>query len=105
MERLTKRLASGMADYNYSENCYFDDGSGPDRIAQSAFRQKCIERLAEFEDTGLTPEVVQETVELAIWVYENGLDKIKEWIEADKDGRLVVRPSNKALTNAEGDER
>ena len=90
-----------MADYNYSENCYFDDGSGPDRIAQSAFRQKCIERLAEFEDTGLTPEVVQETVELAIWVYENGLDKIKEWIEADKDGRLVVRPSNKALTNAD----
>ena len=101
MERLTKRLASGMADYNYPENCYFNDGSGPDRIAQSAFRQKCIERLAEYEDTSLSPELVQETVELAIWVYENGLDKIKEWIKADRAGRLVVLPSNRALTNAD----
>lgn len=92
MERLTKRLASGAADYNYPANCYFDDGSGPDRIAQSAFRQKCIERFAEYEDTYLTPELVQETAELAIWVHENGLDKIKEWIKADKDGRLVMLP-------------
>lgn len=101
MERLTKRLTSGMADYNYPENCYFDDGSGPDRIAQSAFRQKCVERLAEYENIGLTPELVQGTVELAIWVHENGLDKIKKWIKASKDGRLVVLPSNKALTNAD----
>lgn len=101
MERLTKRLASGAADYNYSANCYFNDGSGPDRIAQSAFRQKCIERLAEYENIGLTPELVQETAELAIWVHENGLDKIKEWIKANKDGRLVVLPSNKKLNNAD----
>ena len=94
MERLTKRLPSGAADYNYPANCYFDDGSGPDRIAQSAFRQKCIERFAEYEDTYLTPELVQETAELAIWVHENGLDKIKEWIKADKDGRVVVLPCN-----------
>lgn len=90
MERLTKRLASGAADYNYPANCYFDDGSGPDRIAQSAFRQKCIERFAEYEDTDLTPELVQETAKLAIWIHENGLDKIKEWIRADKEGRLIV---------------
>lgn len=90
MERLTKRLASGVADYNYPTNCYFDDDSVPDRVAQSAFRQKCIERLAEYEDTGLTPNLVQETAELAIWIHENGLEKIKEWIKADKDGRLVV---------------
>lgn len=57
--------------------------------------------LAKYEDTGLTPELVQETVELAKWVHENGLDKIKEWIKADKGGRLVVLPSNKALTNAD----
>lgn len=101
MERLTKRLPSGAADYNYSASCYFDDNSGPDRIAQSAFRQRCVEQLADYEDTRLTPELVQETAELAIWVHENGLKKIKEWIKADKAGLLVVLPSNKALTNAD----
>ena len=101
MERLTKRFPSGVSDYNYSKNCYFDDGSGPDRMAQSAFRQRCVERLADYEDTGLTPELVRETAKLAIWIHENGLEKIKEWIKADKDGHVVVLPSNKALTNAD----
>lgn len=101
MERLTNRLPSGAADYNYPVSCYFDDNSGPDRIAQSAFRQRCVERLADYEDTKLTPELVQEIAELAIWIHENGLEEIKEWIKADKAGRLAVLPSNKALTNAD----
>lgn len=101
MERLTKRLPSGAADYNYPANCYFDDDSAPDRISQSAFRQKCVERLADYEDSRLIPELVQETAKLAIWVHENGLDKIKKWINADEDERLMVLPSNKALTNAD----
>ena len=48
--------------------------------------------LAAYEDTGLTPELVRETAELAIWVHDNGIEKIKEWIKADKDGRLAVLP-------------
>nr|DAM87044.1 MAG TPA: hypothetical protein [Caudoviricetes sp.] len=92
MERLTKRLSSGASAYNYPESCYFDDNSGPDRIAQSAFRQRCVERLADYEDSMLTPKLAQETAELAIWVHDNGLEKIKEWIKADKDGRVVVLP-------------
>ena len=87
-----KRLSSGAPTYNYPASCYFDDDSGPDRIAQSAFRQRCVERLADYEDSMLTPELVQETAELAIWVHDNGLEKIKEWIKADKDGRVVVLP-------------
>lgn len=90
MERLTKRLPSGVADYNYPASCYFDDDSGPDRIAQSAFRQKCVERLADYEDAMLTPKLVQETAELAIWIHENGLEKIKKWIKADKEGCLII---------------
>lgn len=90
MERLTKRLPSGAADYNYPANCYFDDNSGPDRTARSAFRQRCVERLADYEDSRLTPELVQETAELAIWVHENGLEKIKEWIKADREERLII---------------
>lgn len=48
--------------------------------------------LLAYKDTGLTPELVQETAELAIWVHDNGIEKIKEWIKADKDGRLMVLP-------------
>lgn len=59
------------------------------------------EDLRAYKDTGLTPELVRETAELAIWVHDNGLEKIKEWIKADKEGRLVVLPFNKALTNAD----
>ena len=47
-------------------------------------------RLADYEDTGLTPELVRETTKLAIWIHENGLGKIKEWIKADKEGRLII---------------
>ena len=90
MERLTKRLSSGAADYNYPKSCYFGDGSGADRIAQSAFRQRCVEQLADYEDTMLTLKLVQETAELAIWIHENGLEKIKKWIKADKEGCLII---------------
>lgn len=100
MERLTKRLSSGAPTYNYPASCYFGDDSGPDRIAQSAFRQRCVERLADYEDTGLTPEhcaafaradaegryIVMRDAE------QEGVTRLREIAEADKDGRLVVLP-------------
>lgn len=58
----------------------------------SCTQRKVWERLAAYEGTGLTPELVRETAELAIWVHDNGIEKIKEWIKADKEGRLVVLP-------------
>lgn len=97
MERLTKYLASGAADYNYPAGCYSGNDCN-DRVAKSAYRQTCVERLAAYEETGLTPELVRETAELAIWVHDNGLEKIKEWIKADKDGRLVVLPVKPVFT-------
>ena len=80
---------------------YRDKDGFPMMEKRGGFKQGGVERLAAYEDTGLTPELVRETAELAIWVHDNGLEKIKEWIKADKDGRLVVLPSNKALTNAD----
>lgn len=77
MERLTKYLASGAATYDYPADCCSGVDCN-DRVAKSAYRQTCVERLAAYEDTGLTPELVRETAELAIWVHENGLDKIRE---------------------------
>ena len=95
MERLTKRLSSGAADYNYPASCYFDD-SGPDRIAQSAFRQRCVEQLAEYEDTERTPEEIDmdhEAAETLRQLCQNcDLDRLEKLAEADRDGRVVVRP-------------
>lgn len=80
MERLTERWGEG--DVWVKEHDYVS----------------AAHRLAAYEDTGLTPELVRETAELAIWVHDNGLEKIKEWIKADKDGRLVVLPVKPVLT-------
>ena len=60
----------------------------------SCTQRKVWERLKAYEDTGLTPELVRETAELATWVHDNGIEKIKEWIKSDKDGRVVVLPCN-----------
>ena len=54
-------------------------------------------RLAAYEDTGLEPEEVSTLVkdwsDLCTIVGEcGGISRVKELAEADKDGRLVVRP-------------
>ena len=94
MERLTKRLSSGAPAYNYPASCYFDDNSGPDRIAQSAFRQRCVERLAEYEETGLEPAMCANYKTFEDEAISKGVTfkRIVALMEADKDGRLVVLP-------------
>lgn len=101
MERLTKRLSSGAPTYNYPASCYFDDDSGPDKIAQSAFRQRCVERLADYEDTERIPEEVTALGRLFDYALEESktlteqlelLNRLRELAEADKDGRVVVLP-------------
>ena len=98
MERLTKSLLSGAADYNYPKSCYFGDGSGADRIAQSAFRHRCVEQLADYEDTELTPqEVLSMKFEWgammdALNSIGGGYTRLRELAEADRAGRLVVLP-------------
>jgi len=54
-------------------------------------------RLADYEDTGLTPEevpvLVKDWSDLCTIVGEcGGIDRVKALAEADKDGRLVVLP-------------
>nr|DAT25070.1 MAG TPA: hypothetical protein [Caudoviricetes sp.] len=102
MERLTKRLSSGAPTYNYPASCYFDDDSGPDKIAQSAFRQRCVERLADYEDSACEPEevlpkdkadeIVLKLMRLADLESLCSYTRLRELAEADKDGRLVVLP-------------
>ena len=97
MERLTKRLVSGMADYNYPTNCYFDDNSDPNRVAQSAFRQLCVERLAEYGDSKLSPEQVVTAkliIEAAFSDDTNKAERIRKLLKADREGRLVILDKN-----------
>lgn len=85
-----------------------------DRIANQsthiAALQKEIEKLRgqlkAYEDTKLTPEEVSALVkdwsDLRTIVGEcGGIDRVRKLAEADRAGRLVVLPSNKALTNAD----
>ena len=106
MERLTKRLPSGAADYNYPKICYIGDGSGADRISKSAFRQRCVEQLADYEDTKLTPEEIDMDHEAAEQLRQlcRGYDlgRLEELAEADKDGRVVVLPVRPVLTQSIG---
>ena len=96
MKRLTKRLPSGAADYNYPKSCYIGDGSDADRISQSAFRQRCVEQLADYEDTKLTPEEIDMDHEAAEQLRQLcrvcDLDRLEKLADADKAGRLVVLP-------------
>lgn len=75
MERLTKYLASGAADYNYPADCYGGNDCN-DRAAKSAYRQTCVERLAAYEDAA----------------FGVAAERLRELAEADKEGRVVVLP-------------
>jgi hypothetical protein len=84
MERLTNKREADAQREEYERRLA---NGYPRNIPEERFL-----RLAAYEDTRLTPELVRETAELAIWVHDNGIEKIKEWIKADKDGLLVVLP-------------
>ena len=61
-------------------------------------------RLAAYEDTGLEPEQCENAktiIESAFSDDTSKAERIKELLKADKDGRLVVLPHNKEVTNAD----
>ena len=100
MERLTKWNESSYKHAYYprcfKEPCY---GSGC-KIKDCPFEIAVCERLAAYEDTGIEPESV-EALKLSMMgkaiseITEfDGLpiDRLRELAEADKDGRVVVRP-------------
>ena len=97
MERLTKYLASGAADYNYPAGCYSGNDCN-DRVAKSAYRQTCVERLAAYEDTGLTPEEIKvpftEDTMINLAAQPLGVEpsRLRELAEADRNHQIVIRP-------------
>ena len=122
MERLTKR-ENGHAHY---PKCFEEPCGGMGcRTEDCEFKVEICERLAAYEDTGLTPEEINDLAsvreispeaEYAINKHADNiierLDKLlyqtdddaclRELAEADKAGRLVVLPVRPVLTQSIG---
>ena len=98
MERLTKWNESSYKHAYYprcfKEPCY---GRGC-KIKDCPFEIAVCERLAAYEDTGLTPEEIKAPftedtmINLAAQALGVEPSRLRELAEADKDGRCVVLP-------------
>lgn len=99
MERLTEKHYLGTDHYmKCSGICNVD----MDCIDCPSF-DRLVERLAAYEDTGLTPAEVSALVKdwsdrCTIVGECGGIDRMRELAEADKDGRLVVLPFTSGRT-------
>lgn len=87
MERLTQRLRTGevLMASEYEE-----------KYTEQEWISVLQDRLADYEDTWLTPEEIDMDHEAAEQLRQLcrdcDLDRLEKLTEADKDGRLVVRP-------------
>ena len=75
----------------FEEPCY----GGGCKINDCPFETAVCERLAAYEDTGLTPEQcenVKVIIESAFSDDTSKAERIRELLKADKEGRLVVLP-------------
>lgn len=94
MGRLTKP-AGGTVVYagGYKE---YEGGDIPAEVSPQGVRELLV-RLAEYEDTGLTPGEIKSMQEehfsgLEMAKLHSALMELKKYQEADKDGRIVVLP-------------
>ena len=98
MERLTEWNESSHKHAYYprcvEEPCY---GSGC-KIKDCPFEIAVCERLAAYEDIGLTPEEIKAPftedtmIKLAAQALGVEADRLRELAEADKDGRVIILP-------------
>lgn len=98
MERFTFRDKDGTASI-------FLDESSEWTISRNANRQytitgEAIDRLAAYEDTGLEPEDLKKTfnetaiIKLAAQALNTTPEHLRDLLQAEQDGRLVVLPCN-----------
>ena len=98
MERLTE-WNGGQTRHAYYPRCFKEPcyGSGC-KIKDCPFETAVYERLAAYEDTGLTPEEIKapftEDTMINMAAQALGVEpsRLRELAEADKDGRCVVLP-------------
>lgn len=99
-KRMTKRDTDGQAMMD-CQKCKADwTGKHGKPMADCTAlycRNRLLDRLAEYEDTGLTQEEVSALVKdwsdrCTIIGECGGIDRLRELAEADKNGRVVVLP-------------
>ena len=98
MERLTE-WNGGQTRHAYYPRCFKEPcyGSGC-KIKDCPFEIAVCERLAAYEDIGLTPEEIKAPftedamINLAAQALGVEPSRLRELAEADKDGRVVVLP-------------
>ena len=94
MERLTEKHY--LAEDHYMK-CSEDCNVGMDCVDCPAF-DKLIERLAAYEDTGLTPEEIKvpftEDTMINLAAQPLGVEpsRLRELAEADRNHQIVIRP-------------
>lgn len=77
---------------------YFKDGYWLVNFSGVQYQADFVDRLADYEDTGLTPEEIKAPftedtmINLAAQALGVEPSRLRELAEADKDGRCVVRP-------------
>lgn len=107
MKRLTMRLDDGRAVMRCEECKEGRNGVAGEGCTAMYCRNMCKDRLAAYEDTGLTPAEVSALVKdwsdrCTIVGECGGIDRLRELAEAGKDGRLVVLPVRPVLTQSIG---
>ena len=83
---------------------YRDKDGFPMMKKRGGFKQGGVERLATYEDTGLTPEKVERSkleieagcVKAIARTYGIDINRLRELAEADRDGRVMVLPFSDA---------
>ena len=98
MERLTEWNGE-QTRHAYYPRCFEEPCNGGGcKIKDCPFETAVCERLAAYEDTGLTPEEIKAPltedamINLAAQALGVEPSRLRELAEADKDGRLVVLP-------------
>lgn len=98
MERLTE-WNGGQTRHAYYPRCFEEPCYGGGRkIKDCPFETAVCDRLASYEDTGLTPEEIKapftENTMINLSAQALGVEpsRLRELAEADKEGRVVVLP-------------
>lgn len=100
MERLTNKAWRNFDPWEYcGQDKYCQRGChDPGGCTKGCIVPRLYARLGAYEDTDLTPEEIDMDHEAAEQLRQLcrdcDLDRLEKLAEADKDGRLVVRPCN-----------
>lgn len=95
MKRLTMRLDDGRAVMRCEECKEGRNGVAGEGCTAMYCRNMCKDRLAAYEETGLTPEQCENAkaiIESAFSDDTSKAERIRELLKADRGGRLVVLP-------------